>query len=176
MDNSVLDNPVFTEILNRYVNESEKAFRRQLQAEGVVLTGDLLNSIRAGAMERGKGFITASVHYDMLLRIKDLKQLNFSRMPPMSAMVAFVEKVGVGAFPYIPGYPSGITPRGYTATVERIADGLRYKLKKEPNVKRGYRGVYNEPLKNEILPRFFRDLREHAGMASLRDLGINFSK
>lgn len=176
MNESITENPIFAEILARYVNEAEKAFRRQVNAEGIVMTGDLLNSIRAGATERGKGFITASVHYNMLLRIKDLKQLNFERMPPLSAMVKFVEKVGVGSFPYIPGYPKGITPRSYTATVERIAEGLRHKFKKEPNVKRGYRGVYNDPIKNEILPRFFRDLREHAGMASLRDLGINFSK
>lgn len=176
MNESITENPVFAEILARYANEAEKAFRRQVNAEGIVMTGELLNSIRAGAIERGKGFITASVHYDMLLRIKDLKQLNYERMPPLSAMVKFVEKVGVGSFPYIPNYPKGLTPRSYTATVERIAEGLRHKLKKEPNVKRGYRGLYNDPLKNEILPRFFRDLREHAGMASLRDLGINFSK
>jgi hypothetical protein len=49
-------------------------------------------------------------------------------------------------------------------------------LSKEPNVKRGYRGVYNDPLKNDILPKFFFELRRHAGAGAIQDLTMNFSK
>lgn len=176
MKDSILENPIFAEILKKYVDEAEKVFRREVNAQGIVLTGAMLNSIKSGAVERGKDYIKASVHYDMLLRLKDLKQLNFERMPPLSPFIKYVERVGVSAFPYIPGYPKGLTPRSYTATVIRIAEGLRHAIKKEPNVKRGYRGVYNDPLKNDILPKFFFELRRHAGAGAIQELTMNFSK
>lgn len=170
----ILDNPVFEEILLRYVNLAEQKFKQALDASGLVLTGELQNSIRASALERGTNFIQGHIYYSSLLRLKDMKQLNYTRMPPFRAMVKFVESVGPERFPFVPGYPSGIRPASYTVAVERIAAGIMRQFKREPNVKRGYRGVYNDPLKNDILPNFFEDLRTHAGQLAMEQLSLNF--
>lgn len=174
MADSILDNPVFAEILQRYITEAERVFRREVAAQGLVLTGEMLNSIRSSAVNRGQGFVEASVHYNALLRLKDMRQLNYTRMPPFLAMVKFVEAVGPDKFPRVPGYPVGMRPASYTETVERIAAGVMRYFRREPNVRRGYRGVYNDPLKNTILPEFFRELRQHAGATALTELRLQF--
>jgi hypothetical protein len=174
MADSILDNPVFAEVLRRYVAEAERIFKQYVASQNLVLTGEMLDSIRAGAVERGQGFISAEVHYNMLLRLKDVRQLNYTRMPPFAAMVKFVEAVGPDKFPRVPGYPEGIRPASHTETVERIAAGVMRYFKREPNIKRGYRGVYNDPLKNTILPEFFEELRRHAGATALTELRLQF--
>jgi hypothetical protein len=174
MADSILDNPVFGEILQRYITEAERVFRREVAAQGLVLTGEMLNSIRSSAVERGQGFVQAAVHYNALLRLKDMRQLNYTRMPPFAAMVKFVEAVGPDQFPRVPGYPDGMRPASYTVTVERIAAGIMRYFRREPNVRRGYRGVYNDPLKNTILPEFFEELRQHAGATALTELRLQF--
>ncbi len=174
MEQELLDNPVFAKILESYVGRAEMVFRRAVESEGKVLTGEMLQSIRATAVEKGVGFIQASVHFDMLLRIKDLKVLRFSRSPPIAALRDFVEKVGIQNFAFIPGYKNGVRPTDAIA-INRVAWGMSKKLKQEPDVKRGYRGVYNDPMKNEILPLFFDELRRSAGIAALSHLRIMFT-
>ncbi len=174
MAESILDNPVFEEILQRYVNLAEEKFQQALASSGLVLTGELQDSIRSSALERGAGYIQGHIYFKSLLRIKDMKQLNYTRMPPFLAMVKYVESVGPDKFAFVPGYPAGVRPASYTDTVERIASGLMRHYKREPNVKRGYRGVYNDPLKNDILPQFFYDLRTHAGLTAMQTLSLNF--
>lgn len=176
MAESVIENPVFEEILNRYVNLAEQKFQQAVAASGLVLTSELRDSIRASALEKGAGYIQGHIYYSALLRIKDMKQLNYTRMPPFLAMVKFVESVGPSRFPYVPGYPPGMRPASYTVTVERIAAGIMRQFKREPNVKRGYRGVYNDPLKNDILPKFFHDLRTHAGLTAMELISLNFKR
>ena len=174
MEEDLLSNPVFARILQDYVNRAEVVFRREVQAQGKVLTGEMLQSIKATAIERGTGFIQASVHFDMILRLKDLKSLNFTRTPPIAAMREFVEQVGINNFAYIPGYKNGIRPTDAIA-VNRVAWGIKSQIKREPNVKRGYRGLYNDPLKNEILPLFFNELRQNAGLTALSHLRLMFT-
>jgi len=169
----ILDSPVFEAILQRYVTLAEQKFKQILTQEGKVLTGDLRDSIRASAIEAGAGFIQGHIYFSSLLRIKDMRQLNYTRMPPFLAMLEYVEKVGPDKFPRVPGYPVGMRPASYTDTVERIAGGLMRKFKREPNVRRGYRGVYNDPLKNDILPAFFTDLRTHAGQTAMEAISLN---
>ena len=175
MADSLVDNPIFAEILQRYVQRAEQVIAREVRAQGLVLTGEMLESIRAAAVEKGSGWIQANVAYEALLRIKDLKTLNYSRMPPLSAMIKFIEQVGVSNFKSIPGYPRGVQKLDHVSQVERIAWGIRHVFKQEPNIQRGYRGVYNEPLKNEILPHFFHDLRMHAGQTAMVQLRLQFN-
>lgn len=175
MADLLVDNPIFIEILQRYVQRAEQVISREVKAQGLVLTSEMLDSIRAAALEKGSGWIQASVHYEALLRIKDLKTLNYSRMPPLSAMINFVEQVGVSNFATTPGYAGGVQKLDHLSRVERIAWGIRSTFKQEPNIKRGYRGVYNDPLKNEILPHFFHDLRIHAGQTAVAELRLQFT-
>lgn len=185
MSESLIENPVFAEILRRYVQRAEQVISREVSAQGLVLTGEMLNSIKAAAVEKGTGWIQANVYYEALLRIKDLKTLNYSRMPPLSAMIKFVEQAGVQNFKYVPGYrstdrratgrPRGVQKLDHQSRVERIAWGVRNVFRQEPNIKRGYRGVYNDPLKNQILPHFFADLRQHAGLMAMTELRLLFT-
>lgn len=78
MTESLIENPVFWEILRRYVQRAEQVISREVSAQGLVLTGEMLNSIKAAAVEKGTGWIQADVYYEALLRIKDLKTLNYS--------------------------------------------------------------------------------------------------
>lgn len=172
---NLIDNPIFEEILRRYIQRAEQVISREVEAQGLVLTGEMLDSIKATAVERGTGFIQASVHYEALLRIKDLKSLSFTRMPPLTAMIKYVEKVGLQNFSFVPGYPGGVQKLSHEKQIERVAWGLRGAFKKEPNITRGYRGVYNDPLKNDILPFFFNDLRQHAGVTALTELRLLFN-
>ncbi|CAG4992200.1 hypothetical protein DYBT9275_00913 [Dyadobacter sp. CECT 9275] len=180
MPDSLLENPIFEEILRRYVLRAEQVISREVQAQGLVLSGEMKDSIRAAALEKGAGFIQGSVYYEALLRIKDLKTLHYTRMPPLTAMIRFVEQVGLSNFSRIPGYratdrPSGVQNLSHEQMIERVAWAIRYVYKQEPNIKRGYRGVYNDPLKNEILPYFFSELRTHAGMTALSELRLLFN-
>ncbi len=175
MTQEFISSPVLERILKSYVEHAEKTLKAAVIRENKVLTGEMLNAIRAGAVERGKDFISGHVNYSMLQRIRDMKTLNYTTVPPLPAMVKFVEKIGPDRFPVVSGYQNGKRPQTYTATVQRIAASLQNHFRREPNVKRGYRGIYNDPLKTDILPRFYRDLREHAGAFGLQQLSLIFS-
>ena len=170
------ESPVMAEILRQYVEQAERSMKLAAQLAGKVLTGEMIASIRAGAVESGTGFIEASVYFDELVRIKDMKVLNYTMMPPLLPMVKYVETVGVDRFPYVPGFKDGRRSESDTINVYRIAEGLRRKFKREPNVRRGYRGIYNEPLRTDVLPRFFVALREHAGAFAMTKVRTFFEE
>ena len=172
---NLLDNPVIQNIIENYQNEAVRVFKREVKASGKVWTGDMLNSIRASAIERASDFISAKIEYSEVLRLKDVKQLNFSTIPPYdkktvrgnSSILEWVRGNFEG-FSYVPGYkgkdPSEVD---HEIAVKRITGAVVFSLRREPNVKRGYRGIYNEPLTKDVLPRFWRDLRENAGAHAL---------
>ena len=164
------------QLLDKYIEEAEKAFQRRIVAEGLVLTGELLNSFRRMAAQAGQGYIEARLDAAGYLRIKDLRSMNYARMPPQAALEAFVEKVGVDKFAYVPGYPRGVRPASDTIAVERIAWGIRQNLRKYPNVKRGYRGIYSDPLLNDVLPKFYSDWKTAAFTTALRGVKLLFSQ
>lgn len=171
----ITENPAIANIIQKYVALAERAFKQEVASAGLVMDGDLLSSIRAGALERGKEWLEGHVYYDMLLRVKDLRVLRYTTIPPLGAMVRYVEKIGVAQFPFVPGYPPGVSPSSQTLAVNRIAWGLRMHFRREPNVVRGYRGVYNEPLTNRILPQFMLELREQAGQTGLHQFKLLFN-
>ncbi|SDM41373.1 hypothetical protein [Siphonobacter aquaeclarae] len=157
------DNPILAKFLGDFAKVAETRFRQSARAADLELTGELISSIRAGAVERGKGYIQGSVLFSELLRIKDMKTLRYTTVPPLSAMVRFVEKVGVRHFD-VPGYEAGRTPRTEHASILRVARALQYRFRREPNIKRGYRGIYNDELKYQLIP-LFRESMHQAAMA-----------
>jgi hypothetical protein len=166
---------VLKKVLNDFVNLAERRFREAIVREGKVLSGELLNSIREGAIEEGQGFISAHVNFSEILRIKDMKSLNFTRTPPIQAMREYVEKVGISNFGTIPGYKFGDRPPTETEAIERVAWGLKMAKKTIPNVKRGYRGIYNDELKNYILPKFYDDMSKSTQAFALTQIRIMFN-
>ncbi|MDR6195923.1 hypothetical protein [Siphonobacter sp. SORGH_AS_0500] len=153
------ENPALALMLGRFVKYAEGVFVRAVESSGLVVSGELRDSIRAQAVEHGKGFIRGSVVFSELMRIKDMKELRYTTVPPLTAMVNFVEKVGIGKFHFVPGYGHGVRPVSEHAAVMRVARGLQFHFKSYPNVTRRYRGIYNEQLKNEILPTFFSEMQ-----------------
>lgn len=170
------DNPVLVKIMEDFLKIGETRFKQAVRATGLELTGDLHNSIREGGVERAKGFIRGSVMYSELLRIKDMKQLNYTTIPPRRAMVAFVEKIGISRFPVIPGYQDGRRPASETQAIQRVARALQWHFKSTPNITRGYRGIYNDELKYNLLPVFY-DTMEQAALAwAAEEFRENFGK
>lgn len=154
------NNPVIKKILQDFVSQSAKAFRDAVRREGLLDTEDLLNSIREGAVEVGSGFITGHVYYSELLRVKDLKELRYTTIPPIGPLAEWVEGKGLNRFPYVPGMENGIKKSSEIQGIYRVARGIQYHLKAVPNVKRGYRGIYNEPLKL-LIATFYENMREY---------------
>lgn len=163
-------------IFDGYIAEAERVFRRRIMDEGVVLTGETLDSFRTEAATAAGGYIEAKLHAAGTFRMKDLRSMDYARMPPQAGLENFVEKVGVDKFLYVPGYKKGTRPISDTVACERIAWGIRMMRRKYPNVKRGYRGIYSDPLLTEILPKFYSDLRTAANTTAMRQVKILFNQ
>jgi hypothetical protein len=148
-------------LLQEFANKVVDALKTAVRSEGLMLTGDLERSIRAGAVERARGVISAKVEYRDLLRIKDIKTLTYFTIPPIRPLAEWVERVGVGKFAYVPGY-RGREPGTEIETIYRIARGIQYGLKARPNVDRGHRGVYNTPIYRDLIPEFLEDMKAAA--------------
>lgn len=158
---NLVDSPVIQSILETYAEEAVRVFKRETQRAGLVSSGDMLNSIRESALLKGQDFISARVEYNEVFRLKDIKLLRYTTVPPVEPIREWVER-NLSKFPRVPGYKDS-SKISTEKKIERISAAVVFKMQREPNVKRGYRGIYNEPFTKEVLPRFFRDLRENAG-------------
>lgn len=157
------DSPILTKLLEDFVRRVEFALKDAVNREGVVDTGDLVDSIKAGTVNRGKGWISAHVSFSELLRIKDMKVLNYGSVPPIRPISDWVERTGVSRFAYVPGYKKG-GPQTEIERIDRIARGIQYYLRATPNIRRGYRGIYNDQLKLFLIPQFYEDMRAAANL------------
>jgi hypothetical protein len=158
-----LSNEQFQQLLDRYIREAVGEMQRRVRSANLVLTGEMIDSFRVSAQERGRDYITQTISFSGVVRLKDLKSMNYSRMPPQEAMEYFVEREGVHSFAYVPGYKPGRWPSSDAIAVKRIAWGIRSKIKQEPNVKRGYRGIHND-----VLFKGMNSLRSQVAQAGAR--------
>jgi hypothetical protein len=158
------DSPILSQLLSDFIKRVETTLKGAVDREGVTLTRETLNSIRSGGITKGKGWISGHIYYNDLLRIKDMKVLNYSTIPPIKPLAEWVERVGVDNFAYIPGYRDGKAPPTEIEKIYRIASGIQYHLKATPNVRRGYRGIYNDPLRLFLIPQFYEDMRAAANV------------
>lgn len=166
-------------ILDAYILKAQELFAKRTQEAGLDLTGELKNSFRSFAAQEAGDYIEARLSMSPLARIRDLQSLNYARTPPLSAMIRMAElylaKHGrAGFYKGVPGYPKGVWPASETAAIERIAWGFKMAFKRQPNIKRGYRGIYSDPLLNDVLPYLFRDLLEAAGLTALKGMKLVF--
>lgn len=152
-------NPILNAVLNSFLNRVQVAFQTAVKDEGLVSSGELENSIRSGGVDFGKDWISGHIYFSDLLRVKDMKFLNYSTIPPLAPLVNWVERTGVENFPYVPGFKEGEESESEIRNIYRIASAIQYKLKGTPNVRRGYRGVYNDQMKYNLLPQFYDDMR-----------------
>ncbi|MVM36137.1 hypothetical protein GO755_39360 [Spirosoma sp. HMF4905] len=162
-------------ILDQYILQAEKAFISRIQAAGLTLTGELLSSFRHEAAIIGQDYVSAKLEMAGYGRIKDLRRMNYSRTPPLIAIENYVEKVGTANFREVPGYAPGRFPATEAKAVERLAWAFKMKFIRQPNVVRGYRGIYSDPLLKDVLPYLFSDLATACNLTASRAFKVAFS-
>jgi len=153
------NNPIQEKLYTELAARIEKQLKQAVQEANLNDTGDLVNSIRAGSVKIGDKTISTSVVFSALLRLKDMKNLSYSTIPPLAPLIDWVERIGLSNFVYVPGYSKGVKKLTESEQIFRIASGIQYHLKASPNVKRGYRGIYNDELFKKIIPEFIEALR-----------------
>jgi len=165
-------------ILESYLVKAEEFFKQRAQSAGLVLTGEMIHSFRRYAAVEANGYVEARLEMAGYFRMRDLRSMTYTRTPPLAAMEAFVEEKGLNKFAFIPGYPTKnmIRPATDTAAIERIAWAIKMNRQRKPNVTRGYRGIYSDPLLSDVLPYLFRDLFDQSGLTAMRGLKLLFSE
>lgn len=155
-----VDNPILNKLYAELAVRIENNFKDAVIREGLTDTNELLDSIKAGTVKVGDKTISTAVVFSALLRIKDMKRLNYSTIPPLAPLIDWVERTGISKFAYIPGYPTANIQRPTESEqIYRVAKGIQYNLKAKPNITRGYRGIYNDDLYKKIVPEFIETLR-----------------
>ena len=162
-------------VLDQYIQLAEREFISRIRGAGLIVTGDLLASFKHDAAIIAEGYVSARLEMAGYGRIKDLRRLNYSRTPPLLAMENYVEKVGASNFLKVPGYPEGRFPRTEAKAVERIAWAFKMKFCRMPNLVRGYRGIYSDPLLKDVLPYLFSDLATACNLTASRAFKVAFS-
>lgn len=130
-------------LLEKYVQEAVDEMQRRIRSAGLIMTGEMLESFKVSATESGSDFVSKKVSMADYVRIKDLRSMHYVRTPPLEAMEYFIEAHGVHRFMYIPGYKDGVWPSSKETAVRRLAWAFKMSMKRNPDVRRGYRGIYS---------------------------------
>ncbi len=128
---------ILDEEVGDYAARALGLLAQAIQAKGLVLTQELLDSLRTEVVgATAQHVATMGVLFEQYGRIKDMKGLNRTKAPPIEEIEAYVRKVGVGHFDYVPGYKHGQFPLASSVAINRIAWGLaRAKLRDNAQVK-----------------------------------------
>jgi hypothetical protein len=128
---------IIDEELGDYAERAVQLLAAAIQAKGLVLTADLLDSLQAQVVKASAEQVASmGVLFHQYGRIKDMKGITRTKAPPIEAMEDYVRKVGLRKFDYVPGYTarSKVLPVSSRA-INRIAWGLaRAKLRDKDEV------------------------------------------
>lgn len=123
---------IIDEELGNYAQQALALLANAIQARGLVLTQDLLQSLRSEVVKTSVSQVASmGVAFEQYGRIREMKQLSRSKAPPIAVLEDYVRKVGLQNFQYIPGYTdrSKVAPTSAVA-INRIAWGMaRAKLR-----------------------------------------------
>ncbi len=116
---------ILDEELGDYARLSLQLLAASIQAKGLVLTEDLLQSLHSEvAAATAQHVASMGLAFEEYGRIKEMKATSRTKAPPIAAMEAYVKKVGINNFDYVPGYGRNARPVGLGRTINRIAWGL----------------------------------------------------
>lgn len=146
-------------LLEKYVSEAVDEMQRRIRAADLVMSGEMLSSFRIASTESGKDYIAKQISMVDYVRIRDLRSMHYVRTPPLDSMEYFVRSIGVHRFYYVPGYENAM-PANEDTAVRRIAWGLKMSIKRKPDLKRGYRGIYSASVRKAM-----NSLKSQAGQA-----------
>lgn len=93
-------------------------FKQEIQKKDIVLTQDLLNSFTIELKEGSTPSII--IRYAAHGSFLDMKNLFWTKMPPVDVLTEWVKKKGVSKFQKVPGYNNSLRPDDDTAA-KRIA-------------------------------------------------------
>jgi hypothetical protein len=114
------------EICNRFMPNAVDMLQARLKERKLVLSESLLKSVQgklATNLQTAGADIVIS--FEMSGRYKDMKKMSYQgAMPPVEAMLAYVQKVGVSKFKYVPGYQNAQSLPTADVAANRIAWGL----------------------------------------------------
>lgn len=100
-------------ILGQWYRQLYIKLNAELAAKNLKLEGTLQQSLN-GYIQSAAGDVAAELrlYFEDYGRIQDLKYRYNGKMPPLKAMMDYIDKVGLDKFKYVPGYPVGIFPIG----------------------------------------------------------------
>lgn len=148
MDQATFDE-IAGEVLEEITADALLYFQRALQNKGLVLTQELMQSFRYHII-RSAQVVAAEIEFRDYGRFKDMKRLQFGLMPPIDAMELFVEKIGMGAFAFVPGYGADRRVPTVNNAVRRIAAGISFS-RRGKTVNRKYSGTWYNQTKMDMI-------------------------
>jgi len=150
---------IASDVLFEVTRDAIEQFKNAIARYGIELTDALKEDFRYHII-RSAGKVSAEIEFNEYGRFRDMAQLRFAaHHPPVDAMEFFVEKIGLSRFSTVPGYPTSRRPPTVSTAVARIAAGIAFKMKREVNVKRGYRGTWYNTEKALMINRAKKQLR-----------------
>lgn len=117
-------NEFINDQLGNWSDNAQRLLIENIRRSRLVLSSDLINSFQ-NQVKNATSETVASVQLGFLSygRMHDMKGLTYTKMPPVEAMEAFVRKVGLSKFKYVPGYKNKSIPSESIA-IKRIAWGI----------------------------------------------------
>jgi hypothetical protein len=109
---------------------------RKLVEKKLVLGGALLRSLQYQVLQLAVGQQKAIIGFYDSGRMRDMRKLHYTKMPPIKVMEDFVRKVGVDHFKFIPGSAKGRAPVSQSRAVNRIAWGIAVSIRQGNSVRR----------------------------------------
>ncbi len=159
-------NETVNEVVAAWTEYAARELKAKLAKRGMVMTGELQSSIAwsiTAANIEGQAAATLGVrNYG---RFKDMKRLTYTRPANFDAMLGFVQKKGLAAFSYVPGYRNGRIPSTSVA-MNRIAWGIAWsRLRKYQHRRKQW---LNKFLYGPLVGRLVDDLIEKTGTSAVQ--------
>jgi hypothetical protein len=128
---------ILDEELGNYAARALAELAAAIQKKGLVFTQDLLQSLRSEVVAASVRHVASmGIAFEQYGRIRDMKGTNRTKAPPIEEIEAYVKKVGIDKFNYVPGYGFRSRPVGLGRTINRIAWGIaRAKLRDNSEIK-----------------------------------------
>jgi hypothetical protein len=116
---------ILDEEVGDYANRALVQLAAAIQKKGLVLSEDLLRSLQAEVVAASSQYVASmGINFEQYGRIQEMKGIKHTKAPPIKEIEAYVRKVGIEKFAYVPSYGFNSRPVGLGRTINRIAWGI----------------------------------------------------
>jgi hypothetical protein len=124
-------------LLDELHGMAEGLFKGAVMASNLNLTGELRESVRSSLKKDLEGFGgEIDIFFNEYWRFKDMKSYNYGgAYMNVDAIKAFVRKIGVRKFAWVPGYENSRATLAEEKAIDRIAWGIIMYRRKMPVVR-----------------------------------------